>query len=304
MSFVPRQHDRLLSATWADLPEPVATLLAVVILAEAPGGERTTVDAAGMRWVAHAWGNPQDPPLVVAHGIMSDGGVYWRLGPALAAAGLRVIAVDLPAHGGTGPWNGRYTLADTAADLASFIWAMDLDATRLTVLGHSWGAAVTAALPAAGCRPRSLILLDPLYLGRDGMLAMTRDAVEHFYASVQEARENLRAAYPDWSDGDVEAKARALTRFDPDAAAAILGENGDWDAGLGALAHPDAGSVAVCYVRGEPDSGGLIPDEVLPELAARAGSDHVLTIAGGSHSPMRTTDPSPLALAIILALEG
>ncbi|HEX6366263.1 MAG TPA: alpha/beta fold hydrolase, partial [Agromyces sp.] len=207
MSFVARQHDRLVSATWADLPDPVATLLAVVILAEAPDGESTTIDAAGMRWNARSWGNPQDPPLVAAHGIMSDGGVYWRIGPALAAAGRRVIAVDLPAHGGTGPWNGRYTLADTAADLASFIRAMDLDSTRLAVLGHSWGGAVAAALPAAGFRPRSLVLLDPPCLGLDGMLAMTRDAVEHSYTSVQEARGNLRAAYPAWSDGDVEAKA-------------------------------------------------------------------------------------------------
>ena len=297
-----RQFDGVVSATVSDLPSAVATPLAAPILRDAPLGERSTVDAAGMRWETRSWGSPSDPTIVAGHGIMSDSGVYWRLGPALAAAGWRVIAVDLPAHGATGPWNRRHVLADTAADLAACIRAMGLETATLTVLGHSWSAAVAAWLPVAGLRPRMLILLDPPHLDREAMVEMARDRVEHRYESVDDARSNLRAAYPTWSDGDVEAKARALTRFDQDAAAAILGGNGDWDAGLTALADPAAAGVAVWYIRGEPGSGGLVPDKLLPELAARAGPDHVLTIAGGSHSPMRNRDPSPLAFAVLRAL--
>jgi pimeloyl-ACP methyl ester carboxylesterase len=304
MGVTHRQFDSVVSATVDDLPSAMGVALAVPILRDAPPGEVVTVDAAGMRWQARAWGSPSDPTVVAGHGVMSDSGVYWRLGPALAAAGWRVIAVDLPAHGGTGPWNRRHVLADTAADLAACVAAMGLETGALAVLGHSWGAAAASWLPAAGLRPRALILLDPPHLDREGMAAMTRDRVEHRYESVDEARSNLRATYPTWTDGDVEAKARALTRFDPDAPAAILGDNGDWDAGLGALADPAASGVPVWWIRGEPASGGLIPDELLPELAARAGSGHVLTIAGGSHSPMRTRDPSALALALLLALES
>jgi pimeloyl-ACP methyl ester carboxylesterase len=249
-------------------------------------------------------GNPADPPLLLAHGTMSDGGVYWRFGPALAAAGWRVIAVDLPGHGGTGPWNGRHALLETSEDLASLIKAVDLDPSELVVLGHSWGAAVTAALPAAGFPPRALILLDPPFLALEGMLAMTRDPVEHPYESADEARINLRAANPDWTDGDVEAKALALTRFDSRAATAVLGRNGDWDAGQSSLAHPNAAGVPTWYLRGEPASGGLIPDAAVPDLARRVGADHVLTIAGASHSPMRSRHPASLALAILVALEG
>ena len=304
MGMQRRQFDSVVSVTLDDLPSAVAAVLAIPLLREAPPGELVAVDAAGMHWQARTWGNSSDPTLVAGHGVMSDSGVYWRLGPALAAAGWRVIAIDLPAHGATGPWNGRYLLAETAADLAACILAMDLDTATLAVLGHSWSAGVASWLPAAGFRPRSLILLDPPHLDREELIAMTRDRVEHRYDTVGEARANLRAAYPTWTDGDVEAKARALTRFDPDAPAAILGENGDWDAGLGALADPAAAGVPVWWIRGEPASGGLIPDEVLPELAARAGADHVLTIAGGSHSPMRTRDPSALMLALLLALES
>src|SRR5262245_329949 len=255
-----------------------------------------------MTWATRSWGGPQDPPLLLAHGIMSDGGVYWRLGPAIAAAGWRVIAVDLPGHGGTGPWNGRHALADTSADLGAFIGAAKIDLARLVVLGHSWGGMVTAGLPAAGARPRALILLDPPYLELDELVAMTRDPVEHVYGSVDEARANLEAANLGWSDGDLEAKAQALTLFDADAATAVLSRNGNWDAGLTALADPKAAGVPAWILRGEPRSGCLIPDEVVPDLAARVGADHVLTIKNASHSPMRTRDPAAATLAILHAL--
>ena len=257
-----------------------------------------------MRWSMRWWGNPTDPPLLLAHGIMSDAGVYWRFGPALAATGWRVVAVDLPGHGGTGPWNGRHALLDTSEDLVALIRALDLDPSELLVLGHSWGAAVTSGLPAAGFRPRALILLDPPFLALEGMLAMTRDPVEHPYESADEARINLRAANPNWTDGDVQAKALALTRFDSRVATAVLGRNGDWDAGQSSLAHPNAAGVPTWYLRGEPAFGGLIPDAVVPDLAKRVGADQVLTIAGASHSPMRSRHPASLAIAILGALKG
>jgi pimeloyl-ACP methyl ester carboxylesterase len=302
MSIEVRNFDALVSATSEDLPPAVAATIAALTLNEAAPGEVATIDAAGMSWATRSWGDPQDPPLLAAHGIMSDGGVYWRLGPALAAAGKRVTAVDLPAHGGTRPWNGRFALADTATDLIAFIRAADLDTDRLVALGHSWGAAVVAGLPAAGFRPHALILLDPPYLALDGMVAMTRDPVEHRYDSAEEALANLQAANLGWTDGDLEAKALALTRFDPEAARAVLSRNGDWDAGLAALSHPSATGVPAWILRGEPRSGCLIPDDVVPALAARVGAHHVLTIQNASHSPMRTREPAAATLAILHAL--
>jgi pimeloyl-ACP methyl ester carboxylesterase len=299
-----RQHDVVVSATSEDLPGAVARVLAAATLEAAPPGEAGSVDAAGMGWAIRSWGDPSHPPLLLAHGIMSDGGVYWRLGPALAETGWRVIAVDLPAHGKTGPWNGRYVLGETSEDLAALIWALDLDLSQLVVMGHSWGGAVTAGLPAAGLRPRALILLDPPYLELDGMVAMTRDPIEQPYDSVNDARIALRTANPDWTDGDVDAKSLALVRFDAAAANAILSRNGDWDAGQTSLAHPNAAAVPIWYIRGEPASGGLIPDDIVPELANRVGADHVLTLAGASHSPMRTRNPASLTFAILNALAG
>ena len=287
-----------------NLPEAVAAVLSAAAMEDVSSGDSLSIAAAGMTWAARTWGSPDDDPVLLVHGIMSDAGVFWRLGPALAAAGHRVLAVDPPAHGETGPWRGRYALADTAADLAAVIRSLELDADTLSVLGHSWGGMVVAGLPSAGIRPRKLILLDPPYLEIDDLVALTHDPIERHYDSVEEARDRLTATHPEWSPGDVEAKARALTRFDAEAVHSILSRNGHWDSGLTLLAEPACSGVPVWYLRGEPQFGGLIPDRVLPELAARAGDSNVLTIADGSHAPMRTHHPEATTLAILHALAG
>ena len=186
-------------------------------------------------------------------------------------------------------------------DLAELIRAFGIDRPDLDVVAHSWGAMVASNLPAAGVRPRTMVLVDPPYLTRDELEALTRDPTERRYETFEEARRVIRATQPLYADGDVDAKAMALTRFDVDGVRDVLLENGDWHAGLQALAHPAARDVPIWYVLGEAASGGLVPDEHLPELAARAGADHVLTIVGGPHSPMRT-HPEATTLAILLAL--
>jgi len=113
----------------------------------------------------------------------------------------------------------------------------------------------------------------------------------------------IRAQYPGWSEGDVDAKSLGLTRFSPEGVLAILLENGPWDAGLAALEDPAAAGIPTWYVRGEWHTGSLIPDHVVERLAARVGADHVLTIVGGSHSPHRMF-PEATALSILRALDG
>jgi pimeloyl-ACP methyl ester carboxylesterase len=101
--------------------------------------------------------------------------------------------------------------------------------------------------------------------------------------------------------GDVVAKAESLTQFDEPAVRAILTENGDWDGGLAGLADPATAGVPTWLVRGEPASGGLIPDEQAVRIAERIGADHVITIAGGAHSPMRLR-PEATIVALLRAL--
>ena len=287
-----------LVATADDLPPAVAA--ALVAPAE-PG--RTTIEAAGIPFHVRSWGAESDPAVLLVHGVTASSGVWWRVGPALAAAGLRIVAPDLPGHGRTGHWTGHRVFRENAADVAALAVAAGIAGPSLRVVGHSWGAMTAAALPAAGLVPARLVLLDPPALSRAAISSMLDDPVERPYDDLAEAIAALGTAYPTWSYGDVVAKAEALTQVDPEAARQVLAENGDWDGGLADLADPAASEVPIRLIRGEPALGGLLPDDVLPAYAARIGAANITTIRGGSHSPMRVR-PEATVLALLRALAG
>jgi pimeloyl-ACP methyl ester carboxylesterase len=269
--------------TSIELPAAVAEAL------EAPApGVRIRVEAAGIPFSALTWGDPADRPLLLLHGVTSSAENWWRLGPALATTGRRVVAVDLPGHGKTGHWQGHHAFRDNARDLAAFAHAAGLVRPGLQVVGHSWGSVTAAALPAAGLRPDTLVLVDPPALPLALISMKANDPTEHGYDDLDEANAGVRAGNPEWSEGDIVAKAQALVDMDEDAARSVVLDNGDWDGGLADLLDPAADGLDIWIVRGDPATGGYLPDAWLPDFAARIGADHILTIAGGPHSPMRT----------------
>jgi pimeloyl-ACP methyl ester carboxylesterase len=234
--------------------------------------------------------------------VTSNAGIWWRVGPALAAAGRRVVAVDMPGHGRTARAARSHRFVDTARELTAFVRAAGLDVPELAVLGHSWGGMVVAHLPAAGLRPRTLVLLDPPVLTLGRLKALTEEPTERDYTTLEEAVAAVRAANPGWSAGDVAAKAQALTEFNPQLVLDVLLKNGDWDGGMAALRSPAAAGVDAWVIRGDWDAGGYIPDFKVPEIEAQLGADHVITIAGGPHSPQRT-HPEATLVAILRALD-
>jgi pimeloyl-ACP methyl ester carboxylesterase len=269
--------------TVTTLPDPVAAALAAP-----PMGERITVEAAGIPWSALVWGTSDARPLLLIHGVTASAAVWWRVGPALAATGRRVVAVDQAGHGRTGHWQGHYRFRDNAADIAAFIRSAGLDRPDLQVIGHSWGAVTAAALPVADIRPATLILLDPPVLPFERISLEASDPGQQPAASLQDAIRVLQATEPGWSEGDIRAKSEAVMELDFEAARAVLLENGDWDGGLGDLRDPAAAGLDVWLVRGDPETGGYVDDVAAAAFADIIGADHVLTIAGGPHSPQRT----------------
>ncbi len=195
-----------------------------------------------------------------------------------------------------------HRFVDTAAALAGCIRAAGIDVPELAVIGHSWGGMVTAHLPIAGIRPATLVLLDPPVLTLGRLEALTQQPTERDYPTLAEATEAVRAANPSWSDGDVAAKAQALTEFTPRLVLDVLLRNGDWDGGMAALRDERAAGIPVWLVRGDWDAGGFIPDFKVREIEAQLGADHVITIAGGPHSPQRT-HPEATVLALLRAIE-
>ena len=262
-------------------------------LASPEPGERVTVEAAGIPWSALVWGDPAARPLLLIHGVTASAAVWWRVGPALAASGRRVVAVDQAGHGRTGHWMGHHRIRDNAADLAAFVRAAGLSSaaagepTSLQVIGHSWGAVTTAALPAVGLRPASLVLLDPPVLPLAFIAREASDPSLRTYADLEEAITAVTALQPTWSAGDVRANAEALVKVDADAARSVVLDNGDWDGGLADLRDPAAAGIDVWLIRGEPATGGYVAESAVPAFEAVIGAGHVITIPGGSHSPQR-----------------
>jgi len=264
-------------------------------------GKRSTVIAAGIPFSSIDWGEPGARPLLLIHGVTASARIWWRIGPALAATGRRVIAIDLPGHGLTGHWRGHGRFRDNATDVAAWIRAAGLQTPALQIVGHSWGAMTVAALPWAGVRPGTLVLLDPPAVSLARMSQMAMDASEQPYRDLAQAVERLGAANPGWSTGDVEAKAEAVVQVDLEAARAILLDNGDWDGGLAELADPLAAGVTTWIIRGDPAAGGLLPDSAVPDFEARVGAGHVITLGGAPHAPQRTHSAETV-MALLRAL--
>jgi pimeloyl-ACP methyl ester carboxylesterase len=290
--LVPRGHDATLGlataprhGTFGRVTDPIVA----AALAAPASPQEATIEAAAIPFHVLSWGDPAAPPVLLMHGVTSNARTWWRVGPAIAAAGYRVTAPDLPGHGLTGHWRGHVAFHENAADLIAFTRAAIARPDVATnVIGHSWGAMTAAAFPAAGYVPRKLILVDPPTVSLDLMNQMLLDPAEHRFDDLATALAAVRSLYPEWSEGDQLAKAEGLTQFDEPAVRAILTENGDWDGGLSSLADPAARDVPTWLIRGESACGGLVPDEAVPAFAARLGAEYVTTIAGAPHSPHRT----------------
>lgn len=270
---------------------------------------------------AQAWGETRppspsapEPPgpavssVLLVHGVTASWRSWWRIGPALAAAGHRVVAVDSPGHGSTRGWVGDHSFAETALLLADFARGAGLatpqsDAPRLAVIGHSWGSLVAASLPLVGLKPHRIVLLDPPALTDVEQQALLDDPTEQPYASESDAAATIAAQNPGWHPDDVAAKAEQLTQFDAERVRRVVLDN-RWDGGLTAIAAAiDAGVSPETYavIRGVPAAGGLTPDDIAIRLAELIGKDRVVTLEAAPHTPQRT-HPEALTRALLRAI--
>jgi pimeloyl-ACP methyl ester carboxylesterase len=167
--------------------------------------------------------------VVLLHGMMSTAATWWRAGPALAARGWVVDALDLPGHGDSprsaGPLDLDALVDGTTGRLGG---PVDL------LVGHSLGAAVAIAL--AGRHPRAaraLVAEDPPSRSRPDYVAIMAAGIEADARIVGHDRQRLvrreREANPSWADEDVEHSVDGIAAAD--AAALAAGLRGDlaWD---------------------------------------------------------------------------
>ena len=175
---------------------------------------------------------PDGPPLGsigLLHGVTSSASTWWRLGPALAAAGWDVTAVDLPGHG-----EGPRPSDDPAIMSALAEGAVGALPAQLTALvGHSLGAIV--ALEAAARYPKlaaGLVLEEPPGMAEldTALLAAGVEAEGKAAKAHREAYwERVRRDNPDWDDEDVEHHVAAFEAADTSAIAEALRAGLSWD---------------------------------------------------------------------------
>ncbi|HET6764519.1 MAG TPA: alpha/beta hydrolase, partial [Longimicrobiaceae bacterium] len=127
--------------------------------ARRPGGRVTPADRAAARFpqCAARWSVTsridvdgvavrfreagEGPPVVLAHGLGMSADYWWRNGPALAAAGYRVLAPDFPGFGRTAERDGEgdgLTVPEQAHFLARF--TARLRTGPAVFVGHSLAA--------------------------------------------------------------------------------------------------------------------------------------------------------------------
>ena len=101
------------------------------------------VDVDGVRVHYQVAGDPAGPPLILIHGFASSTLVWSKVFFPLAAAGFRVIAIDMLGYGYSGkPRNGEYTIPGQAQMLIRLLNRLGIK--RATLVGSSYGGAVAA----------------------------------------------------------------------------------------------------------------------------------------------------------------
>lgn len=108
-----------------------------------PGARRPDrgrrVDAGGLSLATYEWGDPADPPLLLAHGGFDFAGTMDVFAPLLAAGGWRVVSWDQRGHGDSDRAALYRWEADMRDSLAVFASVGD---GPIPVVGHSKGGSL------------------------------------------------------------------------------------------------------------------------------------------------------------------
>jgi pyruvate dehydrogenase E2 component (dihydrolipoamide acetyltransferase) len=110
--------------------------------ADAEAASPRELEAAGLRLRYRALGDGDSVPVLLLHGFGADLNTWMFTQPALAE-GRRVIALDLPGHGGSVKQLDHADAAGLAAVIGHALEALGIERTHL--VGHSMGGGIAIA---------------------------------------------------------------------------------------------------------------------------------------------------------------
>ncbi len=127
-----------------------------------PGARRPDrsyrIDSGGLSLAVYEWGDPERPPVLLAHGGFDFAATFDLLAPLLADAGWRVVAWDARGHGNS----DHAPLYSWDADARDAVKVMDhVSPEPMPVVGHSKGGGLMLHLAEiAPWRMTHLVNLD------------------------------------------------------------------------------------------------------------------------------------------------
>jgi pimeloyl-ACP methyl ester carboxylesterase len=164
---------------------------------------------------------PMTATVVLVHGAWHGAWCFEREIPLLRAAGIPVVALDLPGHGrDPGPFT------DLHGDAARVRAALDGTEGDVVLLGHSYGGAV---ITEAGVHPAVTHLVYLCALALDSGESCATAAVGEAKTLSHDGRPTLADGLVNHPDGS--------TTLTPEAAAACLYNDCDADTVAWAIAH-------------------------------------------------------------------
>ncbi|GAA2643861.1 alpha/beta fold hydrolase [Nonomuraea recticatena] len=157
------------------------------------------------------WGTGERVAVLI-HGIMASSECWWRVGPALAERGYRVIAVDLPGHGAS-PRAESYPVELMASSVLESV-----PSAPALAIGHSLGG-LTLAAAVDRLLPDKAVYSDPAFRMPvlEGGVAVT----DGFAAAKDWTAEQIAAMHPGFSAEEVAVEVEMLKGWDPRTALAL-----------------------------------------------------------------------------------
>lgn len=216
------------------------------------------------------WGDPGDRRALLVHGLSSESGSWWRLGPALADDGWHVTAVDLRGHG-TAARADSYRLADYAGDLPVEGWDL--------VVGHSLGGASTVLAAQHPGFAERLVLIDPVL---EVPAEVWDETIADQVSELELTEESIAALKPHWDARDQDAKLVGVRAVHPDAVTRTFTDDGSWDL----VAEATALTVPTLMVSGDPAVFTMLDPATAATVSANPLVDYVI-VEGTGHSPHR-----------------
>ncbi|OJX40645.1 MAG: hypothetical protein BGO78_06585 [Chloroflexi bacterium 44-23] len=225
----------------------------------------------------------EKPAVVLVHSL-GEYGLGWGRFPVFIEPGYDVTAIDLRGHGMSAKPEQGYTLENLSADIFWTIRTLNL--IKPVVIGHSLGAAVTAAF--ARTHPAlisGIVLIDPPWRMEQSSLEEKILAAQFYLdrirslkaKSLEELMEAGRQEHPNWEESEYMQWAKGIQLVSENTVEWFTTEKRPWQEIAAGLTVPGL------LLSGEPELGAIVTPQVATAVAGMWKKGEIHHFPGAGH---------------------